>query len=356
MRAQVSALLAALLPLLASAEETAAPKIRRVFCWGYPSNDAVAARYAEAGVTDIQARTQAEAELAQKYGMTPYATCFMAVGPHRQVMTPEEEAYSIYITGRDLDPKLPRAERMKIIHKRRIEKKHRYGGEMETKLDTLRCDLPCFSSDAGLALSRKRIDELLEKAPPGVAGIYLDYIGYTNHRGCYCSECLAKLRRHLEANRLADTPETRAAFYRDRLVEYYNAVIDYIKSRRPDFKIVVHLYPDFQPDPLFGNRVKADFCGQTAAWYFQWPHPKIDRYTRFVIEHAKDHHPNAEGIPFLGVNTDPNGSLGFKSPETVERELCTIVAAGARTLMVCNGPAMIVPGYFEVFRKFCGKR
>ena len=30
--------------------------------------------------------------------------------------------------------------------------------------------------------------------------------------------------------------------------------------------------------------------------------------------------------------------------------------AGGRMLMVCNGPVMIEPGYFEVFRKYCGPR
>ena len=29
--------------------------------------------------------------------------------------------------------------------------------------------------------------------------------------------------------------------------------------------------------------------------------------------------------------------------------------AGGRTLMVCNGHSIIEPGYFEVFRKYCGK-
>ncbi|MBP5530429.1 MAG: hypothetical protein J6Y54_00160 [Lentisphaeria bacterium] len=36
-------------------------------------------------------------------------------------------------------------------------------------------------------------------------------------------------------------------------------------------------------------------------------------------------------------------------------ELDLITAAGGRVLMVCDGSAMIAPGYFEVFRKYCGK-
>lgn len=331
------------------------PKIARVVCWGRPVDDKTAARYAAAGVTDIQVLNSKEVALAKKYGMTPYFSCFLPAGPHRQQMTPEEEAYSRYINGLDLDPKRARAERMKIVHARRIEKGHRYGGESENPIDTLRCDLPCFGCDDGLALTKKKIDDLLARAPAGVAGVYLDYIGYTNHQGCYCPGCLDKLRRFLAEHKLADTPANRARFYRGQLVNYCNAVIDCIKLRRPEYKTVIHIYPEFRPDPLYGNRVKADLCGQTVAWYFEWPPEKIARYTRFVLDHARDYHPDTESIPFLGVNTSRNHSLAFKTPEQVERELKIIIAAGGRTLMVCNGPAILAPGYFEVFRKYCGK-
>ena len=47
--------------------------------------------------------------------------------------------------------------------------------------------------------------------------------------------------------------------------------------------------------------------------------------------------------------------LAYKSPEQLEAELRVILAVGGRTLMVCNGHDMIKPGYFEVFRKYCGK-
>ncbi len=343
------------LALAAALTAAAERKIVRVFCWGFPADDTIAARYAAAGVTDIQVRNASEAALAKKYGMTPYFSCFTPAGPHRQQMTPEEEAYSRYINGLDLDPKLPKKERMKIVHARRIEKRHRYGGDSVTPLDTLRCDLPCFASDEGLALTKKKLDALLDRAPAGVAGVYLDYIGYTNHRGCYCPECLEKLRRFLAKRKLADTPENRAVFYRGQLVDYCNAVIDHIKLRRPGFKTVIHIYPEFRPDPCCGNRVKADFCGQTVAWYFPWDDEKITGRTRFVLEHAKDHHPDTVGIPFLGVNRKPGGSLAVKTPERVAHELELITSAGGRILMICDGSAMIAPGYFEVFRRWCGK-
>jgi hypothetical protein len=51
--------------------------------------------------------------------MTPYYSCFSLADPHFQVVTSEEEQYRRYISGKDLDKKLSKEERNKIIHQRR---------------------------------------------------------------------------------------------------------------------------------------------------------------------------------------------------------------------------------------------
>lgn len=330
-------------------------KFVRLFSWGASDKDADMRRYAEAGVTDILVRNKKQFQLAVKYGMSPYWKCFTPEGPWRQVMTPEEEKYRDYIGGKDLDPKMDKRERRKIIDRRRTEKHHQYGGETVSGLDTLAANIKCFISDEDLALSKKKLDGILDTAPEGTKGIYLDFFGYMNQKGCYCTSCLRKYQQYLKDGKLPDTQENRDVFYRDHIIRYYARIIDHIKSKRPDFKVAVHIYPDFRPEHLYGQRIKADFCGQTVAWYFQWPAEKIRKYTRFVTEHAKDHHPAAEGIPFQGISTNPQSSLGYKSPADVEREMKEILAAGGRTLMICNGNSIIEPGYFEVFKKYCGK-
>ena len=336
-------------------ENPSAMKFDRLFSWGIPGNEKNAARYAGAGVTDVLVTNKKQYDLAVKYGMTPYWKCFMPVGPHKQVMTEEEQKHQSYISGLDLDKKLSGPERKKILHRRRIEKNHRYGGEIFEKTDTLSGNIDCFISDDDFHLTRQKIDDLLKDAPKGAAGMFLDYIGYTNYQGCYCKDCLVKYRKYLIERKLKDTPENKTAFYREKLVEYYNKVIDYIKSRRPDFKIVVHIYPVFKNDPLYGNRTKADYCGQTVSWYFKWDERKIRKYTAFVLDHARDHYPFAEGIPFIGLSADKTSSLGYKTPEDVEHDLQTVLSAGSRTVMVCDGRVLLKDGYYEVFRKYCAK-
>ena len=46
------------------------------------SNEEIAKKYAQAGVIDIPVRTKKQCELAIKYGMTPYYSCFSPAGPH----------------------------------------------------------------------------------------------------------------------------------------------------------------------------------------------------------------------------------------------------------------------------------
>lgn len=328
-------------------------KFSRVFCWGIPTDEETARKYSEIGVTDIRVNNEQQLGLALKYGMTPYCGTFGPRGEHAQVMSVEEEKHWAYINGHDLkEAQAP--EKKTARNQRRTELKHRYGGEPDAALDTLNdARIACFLSDAGYERSKKTIDEICA-CVPGVKGIYFDYLGYTNFKGCYCGVCLNVCTNYLAEHDLVDNPGNRDRFYRDALVSYYNDMIDYVKGKHPDFKVVVHVYPTFLPEPLYGNRTKADFCGQTVAWYFPWAREKIGRYTRITVGEARKYHPEVQGIPFVGLNTKP-GSLWVKDAATLEKELQTILEAGGDTLMVCNGADMLDPGIFEVFRKYCGK-
>lgn len=330
-------------------------KFTRLFCWGNPVNEEAAARYAEAGVTDIMVRNQTQYKLAKKYGMTPYWGCFLPVGPHKQVLNAVEQELFDYINGKDLDRKLDRSRRMEILHSRRREKQMRYGGDCVTEHSVLNdYNIACFSCDENLMLSKKALDKILQQSPDGSAGMFMDFIGYTNNDGCYCKKCLEKYKVFLFRNKLDDTKKNKTAFYRREMVNYCNQVIDHVKSKRPDYKIVVHVHPMFRNDPLYGNRTKADYCGQTVSWYFPWDQKTIKKKTEFVVEHARDHYPHVEGVPFIGINPQKGSSLAYKAPDIVEQELKIILSAGGRNLLVCNGSAILKDGYFEVFKKYFG--
>ena len=94
-------------------------KFERLFSWGPPTNEETAEKYAQAGVTDIIVYSEKQLELATKHGIRGYWTCFTPDGPHCQVMNEQETKHFNYINGKDLDPKMPRDERMKITSMRK---------------------------------------------------------------------------------------------------------------------------------------------------------------------------------------------------------------------------------------------
>ena len=110
-------------------------KFDRLFSWGAPGNETSAACYTQAGVTDIAVENKKQYDLAIKYGMTPYYSTLKPAGPHPQEVSPKERVYLDYITGKDLDPQMPKAERRRIINQRRVEKQYRYGGEKVAKTE-----------------------------------------------------------------------------------------------------------------------------------------------------------------------------------------------------------------------------
>ena len=325
-------------------------KFKEVFSWGRPTSGEAARKFREIGVTHIAVANEKEARLALQYRMIPCCSVFLPCGPHGQVMTPEEEKLFAYLNGDDLKT-LPRKEREKVVDARRTAKCHRYGGEPVTAPDVLNSfRIACFLSDEGLVLSRKKIDDLFAKVP-SARGIYLDYLGYTNFKDCRCESCTRKF----ESAKRKNPSLSREEFFRDALVDYYNKVIGYVKKKHPGAVVHAHIYPTFLPEPLYGNRTKTDYCAQTVAWYFPWEKEKIIRYTRIVVNDAEKYHKGVKGIPFVGLKALPGTSLAAKSPALLEEELRTILSAGGDTLSVCNGMDMIKPGYYEVFRKYCGK-
>ena len=337
-------------------EQTEPLCFERFFNWTPPNDEACAERYFRAGVTDVCVANRKQYDLAVKYNMTPFYGCFTPAGPHGQVVTPEEEKNLKYISGSDLPAGVRGAERQKLLAQRQREKNHRFGGPAVNPFDTLRNTIPCFISDKELKLSKAKIDKLLKKAPAGSAGICFDFLGYTNFRGCYCKNCLTLLQKFLREKKLKDTAENRSIFYRDQLVNYYNAMADYVKSKRPGYKVLAHFYPDFQFEPFYGNRTKVDFAGQTVAWYFKYPLAEVAANTRRVLAEANRYQPHSAVIPFLGLNTDTRTALGFKTPEELDLELKTILAAGARSLMICCGRTVSEPGYYEVFCKYSTRK
>jgi len=152
-----------------------------------------------------------------------------------------------------------------------------------------------------------------------------------------------------------DLPRDKALdqFSLETLVDFVNVLSRYARSARADAKVACHVYPVFLPEPLYGNRLDLDLCGQTAAWYFEpfWSYEKIRAYTRVICAEEKKYYARPEGVAMIGVYTQPQ-RYPVKSPERLTKELEAILDGQGDRLQVCSlNDVLKDPATRQVFRR-----
>ncbi|MGC9318432.1 MAG: hypothetical protein ACP5KN_10430 [Armatimonadota bacterium] len=251
-----------------------------------------------------------------------------------QVMSADEEAALSFITaGRN-----------------RYIIPYQFGGEPVMTNEVLINRIICFSSVEALELLRSLIDDIV--SVPGLEGLAFDGFGYQNYHCCRCGRCQSLLAEYTEAHPELSAEEASVAFFRDMLIKYINDLADYARSRRDDIKTTIHVWPVFAPDPLYGNRLDVDFCGQTAAWYMLWPQEKIAQYSRIISGRAREYHQRQQGVGMIGYYDRP-GEFPVKDAGRVEMELRTMIENGCRRIQVCSAIDVINNEWIsEVFRRY----
>ncbi|MFA7184789.1 MAG: carbohydrate-binding family 9-like protein, partial [Victivallales bacterium] len=180
---------------------------------------------------------------ARKHGLKAYAPLVVS-GSYFQEMTPEES-------------------KLKMADKTDYQR----GGEPHGK-EVLYTKRPEFLHPFVRQENKKRINKLIDR---GFAGIAFDFIGYQNYYGSFSP--LA--RRCLMESINPSIPEQKARdhFFEQTLVDFYRDMYDHAKkyaaAKARKIDISCHIYPVFLPNPLYGNKCKVDYCGQTVSWFFK---------------------------------------------------------------------------------------
>ena len=271
-------------------------------------------------------RMAAFCELAHKHGIEPYYWFSPiargdALAPLRQVMRPADETRMAEIKA-DKDP---------------LRHGYQSGGEpLAGHHDVLLTRILCFHRPEVVEHCQRKIREMLE-ACPTLAGVAFDYFGYQNYRCCVCPHSM-KLFAEFQRTH-PDLPGDQALdrFSLETLVSFTNDLATFVRQIKPGAKVAIHVYPVFQPQPLYGNRLDVDYCCQTVAWFFKpyWSAEKVSRYARVVVDDAARYHPRQQGIPFVGVYV--GRPYADKPRERLAQELRTIRAAARTTsLSVCS--------------------
>ncbi len=185
--------------------------------------------------------------------------------------------------------------------------------------------------DRGLVDYEKEITrEIIEKYP--VEGIFVDYLGYRNYYACFCDYSKEKRAEFAKRHPELSDQEMMGRFSEESLVEWSRQLRAFVKSTAPDMKISIHVYPDFDPDPEYGNRLHVDYCGQTVAWFYKpfWSYEKVHEKVVGYMRAAGKHHSCNEHVSFVGVYS---GEL-LKSPERLRTEIRIAGSSGAKSIML----------------------
>ena len=231
---------------------------------------------------------------------------------------------------------------------------YQFGGEPVRAGEVLMTPLLCLHDPRVLEAFTRQIDEIL--AVPGTAGIALDYVGYQNYHTCYCPTSTRLLEAYQAEHPALPANVARQRFSLESLVEFNRRLAAHAYARRPEAKVITHIYPVYLPEPLYGNRLDLDVCGQTAAWYFDplWSEQKIRSYARVIAGEAKRYHTRPEGAAMIGYYNAP-GKFTVKSPERLRMELQAILDSGCTRVQVCSfGDVLRTPEAAAVFREFFG--
>jgi hypothetical protein len=134
-------------------------------------------------------------------------------------------------------------------------------------------------------------------------GFAFDYVGYRNYYACFCDYSLRKRQEFADKHPELSAVEIMRQFSENCLVNYVTEVRNFIKTLKPNTEFSIHIYPDFDLNPVYGNRLPVEYCGQTIAWFYKpfWSYGKIyDTCMQYKAAEGKFVKYN-KFVPFLGV-------------------------------------------------------
>ena len=332
---------AALVSLLAGPLLSAEPEVWRSGWASMAQAEETIACARELGFNALVFRGSAErmqrwTALTKAAGIESYYWLSPIVGKHdddlaslAQVMSPEDET-ALQNLRIDKDPK---------------KGGYQFGGEpLPHRRDPASPDhdvllsvrLLCFHRPETVAWCRKQISQML-LACPALTGVGLDFFGYQNYRGCFCSHSRALFDDYCRRHPHVPPDKAWEEFSRDTLVATINDLSRYARSVRPGVKVTIHVYPTFLPEPVYGWRLDVDTCCETVAWFFEpyWSEEKVANRTLQVTRRKGRAFARSRGVPFFGLYVGrPEAD---KPPERLAKELAIIRQhAGLSSLSVCS--------------------
>ncbi len=225
------------------------------------------------------------------------------------------------------------------------------GGEPILGGEVCLFDYRCPDRPETLEYAKKCVDKLIAD---GYDGFALDGLGYKNFYACFCDVSRAEHKNFMKHH--PELPPEQAIFRysSEHLISFCNMLIRYAKEKKPDICTTCHIWPDFAPDPLYGNKAAFDYCGQTVSWFFvpHWKMDKVKRYTYEVVYNESRFHVHSRGAPFIGIFGPPEHDRHKKEPERLRQVIGIIKDSGAKAIQFAElGHILNNPEIAEVVRE-----
>ena len=231
---------------------------------------------------------------------------------------------------------------------------YQHGGEPTMSKEVLRNKILCLHHPSTKDALKAVIEKLVKI--PGLKGIAFDGVGYQNYNCCYCPSSMTAFKEYYKTRKNIPVQKAFQQFSLKTLVDFNNELSDYARKLNPKILVTTHIWPVYEPEPLYGNRLNTDYCGQTAAWFFPWNLNKIEKYSGIISRDETKYFPNAKGVAMVGVYYDSAPTFPEKSPLRIEQELKAILKGGCRNLQVCSiNHVLKRPEIAAVFKKYCAK-
>ncbi len=189
-----------------------------------------------------------------------------------------------------------------------------------------------------LAIERGEIENLVRNHE--IDGLGLDYVGYRNYHACFCDYSCQRRLAYAQKHPDLSPKEVLRQFSEESLNEYVKQVRECVRAIKPDLKLAIHIYPDFDPDPAYGNRLPVEYSGMTVAWFYKpfWSFDTIMRKTLGYRKEAGSYPAFNRYVPFIGVQ--PGARV--KSVDRLRTEIRIAAKSGTDAIMVA---------FFDTFLK-----
>jgi cell division protein FtsL len=295
---------------------------KMAWCWRAKdkTEDEIVRMAKSMGFNAIEAHSKKMIELCHKAGMEAIGVTWFGAAPAEfaQLMLPHEQE-QLKFQDRDSNSR----------------QLYQSGGEPLLKAEVCHYKQWCIDLPETLTYGEQVIDGMISD---GYDGIALDGIGYQNYYACFCPKSREKHKEFVKQHPELSPEAAINKYSEEQLISFCNKLISYAREKKPGIKITIHVFPNFAPHPLYGNKIAVDYCGQTVSWFFvpHWSLEKVKNYTEEMVRDQSAYNNCSIAAPFLGIYTFEENGRHKKSPERIRNEIRIIKNSGAKAIQIAE--------------------